>query len=1120
MSCKRFLVLCLGLAVFLTEAASLPSSAQSLTTGDIAGIVTDPSGAVIPKAAVTVKNQQTGATQTTTTGTDGAYRFALLQPGSYVVQSTAQDFQSTSQAVNVSVGQATTVNLQMALASASTTVEVVGGGGVVQTQNANLSTTMSPEQVADIPNPGNDLSYLVQTVPGATMNTQAGYGNSSTHGISATSNLFTVNGMNENDPFLNLINSGATNLTLGKNDVQEATVVNNGYSGQYGGLAGANVNYVTKSGTNNWHGNAQYYWNGSALNAKNYFATDLPTPGVHAHQWAASLGGPIRKDKTFFFLDNEGLYLTIPTSAQVLMPSPAFQTATLANLATVPGGAAEIPFYNQIFSLYNHAPGAGRAAPLAGGDTGCGTGFALPGGANCALRFRSTAGNQTHEWILAARVDQNIGENDRAFVHFRTDHGLQASFTDTLSPVLNAQSTQPQYEGQFQENHTFGANAANQFILAGSWYSAVFGPPSLSAATTLMPFQLNFNHQFTTPGGSFYGTWPQGRNVTQYQGVDDFSWQHGRHSLKFGVNFRRNDLTDYTPGGFFATIPEATFASLGSFFNGTADSFQQAFASRPTEPLALYSLDLYAQDEWAVTSNLKITLGLRAEHNSNPVCQTNCFARLNNSFLNVPHLASQPYNQVIQTGLNQTFTNLQSIEWEPRFGFAWQPFSSDLVLRGGFGIFADIFPGQAATSFDTNSPLKNTFITGSGLLAPGAPGGVQAQAIASNAAFAAGFHSGLSLAQLTALNPLFSPPAFFNSANNINYPRYQEWNLELEKGLGSKTSFSLDYVGNHGIHEPVQNAGLNAYCDVTCLATMPTATTAAGFLGLPAAAPDPRFSTVTEINSTAVSNYNGLTVSVQRRLSQLELQANYTWSHALDEISNSGFLPFNFDTNVSVLTPQNPNNLRQFNYGNADYDVRHYASLNYVWNTPWKTGFKGLLGGWTVGGTLFVRSGLPFTVVDSGTYGALTAFNFGNNNAGTPIFANYLGGAPNSCGRSAVNSPCFSTANFSPAAGPATAGFGLQRRNQFYGPMFFNTDLSLMKDFPIPGWESAHLSVGAQAFNLLNHPNFDQPNADLGNVGQLGLITNTVNPPTSIFGSFLGADASPRAIQLRADLTF
>src|SRR3984893_19298088 len=295
-------------SVLLAAILTVPAHPQSLTTGDITGLITDQSGAVIANATVTLKNNQTGATQNSNVNTQGVYRFSLLDPGSYTITVNASGFQPVDHVVHVSVGQASAVNIQLGVASAPTTVEVTAEGGVIQTENGNISTTFTPEQVQLVPNPGNDLSYLVQSSPGATMNTQAGYGNASTFGLPATSNLFTVNGQNENDPFLNLNNSGATNLLLGNNDVREATVVTNGYSGQHGTLGGANVNYVTKSGSNDFHGNALYWWNGRALNANSFFNNQngAPRPFVNANQWAASFGGPIKKDKTFFFVDTEG----------------------------------------------------------------------------------------------------------------------------------------------------------------------------------------------------------------------------------------------------------------------------------------------------------------------------------------------------------------------------------------------------------------------------------------------------------------------------------------------------------------------------------------------------------------------------------------------------------------------------------------------------------------------------------------------------------------------------------------------------------------------------------------------------------------------------------------------
>jgi hypothetical protein len=229
-------------------------------------------------------------------------------------------------------------------------------------------------------------------------------------------------------------------------------------------------------------------------------------------------------------------------------------------------------------------------------------------------------------------------------------------------------------------------------------------------------------------------------------------------------------------------------------------------------------------------------------------------------------------------------------------------------------------------------------------------------------------------------------------------------------------------------------------------------------------------------------------------------------------------LPFNFDTNTSILAPQDPYNLKAYNYGNADYDRRHQFNANYVYTTPHLSGAKGMLLDWTVSGTFFAMSGIPFTVVDGNTTGVLGAYNYGPA-LGLDLFANTSVG-PINCGRSAAVTPCYTTAQFSSPVGPGGIGtFGNERRNQVYGPNFFDTDLSLLKTFHVRHWESAQFQVGAQAFDVLNHPNFDQPIGNLANA-QFGSIVKTVGPPTSIFGSFLGGDASPRALQIKAQIQF
>ena len=527
-----------ALALVLFTAMQL--NAQSITQGNVRGTVTDPTGAVVPGAKVTLKNISTGAAQTRTTNGSGFYEFALLPPGTYSVAVSAPNYAAATQTVSVAVGQVSTNNVKLAVAASSQTVEVVANGSVLQA-NPQVSTTMSQQQIEYVPNGAGDLSYVAQTAPGASMNTQGGYGNFSTFGLGGTTNNFTVNSAPENDPFLGLNNSGATNVLLGQNDVGEATVVNNGYSGQYFS-SGANVNYVSKSGTNNFHGNAIWYWNGRAMNANNYFnkqnSPATPRGFVNDNQWAASVGGPIKKNKSFFFVDTEGLRVMVPVSRTINLPTPAFQNAVLANVGTMQ--PSEVPLYQNMFNFWNGAPGAASATnSLPGG--GC-QDFTNPnfGASNpCALQLHSTVSTLTHEWLLTGRFDQNFSDNDKMFIHYRTDHGLQATYTDPLNPIFNATSNQPQDEGQVQWTHTAGANIVNSFTVNGSHYSTLFGYPNQSATLAAQPVEVSFAGGALYGIGHDYNVFPQGRNVTQYGFVDDMNWTLGRNSVKFGGNFSR-----------------------------------------------------------------------------------------------------------------------------------------------------------------------------------------------------------------------------------------------------------------------------------------------------------------------------------------------------------------------------------------------------------------------------------------------------------------------------------------------------------------------------------------------------------------------------------------------------
>src|SRR5437870_2179355 len=322
------------LLLFLSLSFSNELNAQTTTSGGLSGVVTDPSNALVPNAEVEIKNNAKGTVQSTKTDREGVYRFFFLAPGRYMLTVTHGGFRQESRAVTVLLGPQVSVNVRLEIAKASTTVTVTEEAPLIQAQNGDFSTTMNQKQIGEVPNPGNDLTYIAQTAPGVVMNTDGGNGNFSSLGMPGTSNLFTMNGMNDND------NGQGTNLVssllllLGQNQIQEATVVNIGYSGQFGGGAGANINYITKSGGNEFHGNAQYYWNGRVLNANDWFlnALDQPRPFEIANQWAGSLGGPIKKDKLFFFFNTEGLRLLLPQNFYVTIPSPQFEAATIANI--------------------------------------------------------------------------------------------------------------------------------------------------------------------------------------------------------------------------------------------------------------------------------------------------------------------------------------------------------------------------------------------------------------------------------------------------------------------------------------------------------------------------------------------------------------------------------------------------------------------------------------------------------------------------------------------------------------------------------------------------------------------------------------------------------------------
>ncbi len=1145
----RFLVVLLSLCL-----ATVAMFGQSLTTGNISGTLFDPSHAVVPGATVLLKGLETGSSATTTTNNTGAYSFNLLKPGHYQISVKQSGFGELIETAEVQVGQSTTADLNLSVNRTSETVEVSGTAPLVNTEPSN-NTAYSQAEVEQLPSAGGDITNIADTAPGAVVNGTGGYGNFTVNGLPATSNLFTVNGENDMDPYFNINNSGASNLTLGQNEIGEATVITNAYGGQYGQLAGAQVTYVTKSGTNTYHGNASYWWNGRLLNANDWMnkqgqaaahAIDPTQPAnqaafSNANQWAASFGGPIIKNKTFFFVDYEGMRFLLPNVDTVTTPTPQFASAVVAEIGAV--NPSELSAMTTLMGLYTAAPGYNTQVPFTPtpGDSCSTLAFAVatpgftPGVTPCSASYVTTPKALAHEFIFSARVDQKLGNNDNIFGRYKMDHGLQPTLIDPISSKFDANSNQPAWDTQVQETHVFGPTKTNSFSATLSHYVAIFNAPT---AAQTFNYQEVFNedqsfYNFTSPNPAA-ASFPQGRNITQYQFIDDFSWTRGNHTFKFGENFRRYDISDHN---FFINSPLVywgyTTNFLQSFADGLAYQYRRNFHQSSNVPVAIWGMGVYGQDEWKATHNLKLTLALRVERNSNPVCQTNCFANLTGEFANTASGQAGatgtgaelgvPYSSDIKYGQHSAFPGVDKVVLSPRVGFSWDPRSNGkTVISGGFGIFYDNPAAGLVDNLLGNPPasvslrIRNS-PSSAGVL-PFDPNGAPATWQTSADAFSV-TDSFNTIKTKLPLGVKFNPPAVGAIIGTIKAPEWDEWNLSVQQELNRSTVLIMNYVGNHGSRITYFNAWPNAW-DGT-----------GGFYGgsVPVNLSNPagpalanNYGTVTEYKSGAVSSYQGLTFSLRKQFaSWISAHVNYTWSHNIDETSNGGLFNYGFEGTNTILGQIYPTNLRTDNYGNSDYDIRHLVNGDFVFNPEFhKSGpIKWLINGWQFSGKAFWRTGLPETLVDGNLGGTII-------NGGDTIPATIIGNAqPSGCGKSNASfdgsAPgCLSAAGILDVNTVATTiTYSTQRRNQYRGPHYFDMDLNLFKNFKVG--ERFNFAIGAQAFNAFNHPNFGLPNSTFfSGDPTFGTISTMQGTPTSPYGNFLGFDSSPRVMQLSAKIVF
>lgn len=1149
----------IGLAVFLLLLRAV-ALAQGETTSAIEGSVTDPTGAAIPGAMVTITSVENGLQRSVKTDDAGRFSFPQLKPGTYSVEASAEHFEpQRHRAVPAQLGQKQTVDFQLNLLSASTTVQVQEQTPLINPENPNTSTTLEARGLEDLPNPGGDLTYPLQFAAGALMNTAGsgndfvgssnGYGNVQFNGLPALSNGYIVDGLETNDPLTNLNSGLSTNLVLGMNSIAEVTVNTLSYAVDQGRYGASQVNYVTKSGANQFHGNLYELWNGARFNAADFF-TDA-TPGNHkprstVNHFGGSLGGPILHDKLFFFFDSEWVRIALPIVTATTVPTPAFENYVLAQLpkggvdaitgSTYQPAPQLVPFYQKLFSLYSNTSGTPLAVlgcPFA--SNGSAVGGNPPNGDGCANRQSISHSSDDREQVQTARIDYNINTNNTAWFRFQADTGLQAAYTDPINPLFNAISPQPLYSFASGYTHVFSAHLVNYFNPAFSWYSSLFSPANFANTLAAFPIVLEgsgANAPFT-PLGGLDNTWVQGRRATRFFINDNLAWTVGSHELRFGTNSRIFRLNDFDFGE--GVVPTVTYTTLPQFIYGVASTATETFPLADSQPYNFLNLDVYAQDTWQIVHRFTWTFGIRDTYNSNPLNPHDAVARLAGAFDSISHDVNEPLDAVIQTHLGNVFASTPLAILQPRTAVTWQ-IAPHTVLRTGFGLFSDLLPGSVVDLVGTNPPYSKTFqggllgTAGGIAIAPGVPDSAIDAAVAANQQFNSGFAQGeLSCASAFAIPNACLPPISITAVpdGKLHAPYFMEWSFALEHQIGDALNLRAQYVGTHAVNQPYETQ-VNGYQTVCqgCFAPFP--------YGQPI---DPRFGAVTQLNTGANSHYNGLQLTADKRLAHgIQVEANYTWSRCMDTVSNGGFLPF---AAGAILSPLPGELARQ--YGPCDYDVRHNFTAQYVYQLPVHVRNRAVgrvLNGWQVSGTVFWHSGLPFSVLSA----PYSANGNGIVQGAGPQYASVVPGVPlyehnpipgvTQAGTVQWLNPNAFVSTVDPTTGacnggdnPATCQFGNLGRNALRGPDFAWSDFYLTKWFQLS--EHVRLRIDGQCFNLFNHPNFGLPNLIYAGIpGKpvtqtgFGAFSYTTSPPTGLLGVGLGGDSSPRMIAFQARLEF
>jgi hypothetical protein len=1040
--------------------------AGQMNNGEIAGSVQDVLGGALPGATVVAELALTGQNFTTTSNSAGQYLLTQLPIGRYTLKVNAPSFkQSVLSNVEVHVGDTLRHDFTVQIGDANETVLVEATTGDVQPESAEIKDVIQSRQIVNMPLKSRQFLDLAMLSPGVVRPPGGTRGDAMQQagtlvnvlGQRSGHNLYLIDGATVTDEHFN-------NMVVAPSieSISEVNIQKTSYAPEFGGKSGAVINVVTRSGSNQLHGSLFEFVRNDVFDAKNYFDSHAaPIPPFRQNQFGGSLGGPVLRNRTFFFADYEGQRVRKSLTSTFSVPTDAMRRGDFEGLAAIydPNNSARdvrLPFPGNLIptaNLDSVSTALLTIIPQAN----------LPG---IAQNLLASGIQRVKSNNASARLDQQFSANDTGYVRFSLFDArqfdpfgsgvLQESLlpgfgrnlsTHTLNGVAgwtHIVSTEFLNEARFAFLTVAGGqtspNAGNPFAAKAGLLGVTANPPDMGFP------QMSFGGQFTTMGDPALFTFRNNRDFEFFDNVN-FHWR--AHNTKFGAYLMHYNLQPVNPNGargVFSFTPRFTSSLAGL---GDGNAFADFMLGDPTTAqvgLGRATMDananwghFYVQDSWQVTRDLKLDVGLRYEYNQNMTDAANQMAAIDPSvpggrfviasdasgrispaanallpFLPLPYVTSSA------AGWNNSLLTSRPLRFAPRGGFAWTlPGHSNTVVRGGFGIY----PNQAAysivTAFAQNLPF---FVTKTVSSAAAAPPSFQME------------------------NALTSTSLGTVGGNNLNHDfkiEYNEvWNLNLERELIRGSILSIAYIGSRTVH-----------ADSSTVLNVP----APGSGNIGARRPIPQLSQFNTIRWDGWATYHALALGIKRRLSRgLMFDANWTWSHSIDDASDPGA------TLNEANLPQDVYN-RSAEKASSSFDHRQRAVVSVVYQVPdlMKTRWvRAVLSQWQAGGNFTAQSGAPFTINI-----ASDQANIGAGPAQRPNVSADPNNGPQ------TPQQWFNTSVF---ALPALYSFGNAPRNAVIGPGLEEFDFSLQKDILLK--EPVRFQFRAEAYNLLNHPNFNIPN--------------------------------------------